>query len=381
MAKTWSPQGCTPVHYYHQRRRDKVSVISGISVSPRRQRLGLYYQLYFDNIGQEEVCLFLRELLRHLRGPVIVLLDNSSTHQGLPLRQLLQRHRRLLELEIIPHEARLKLTRLIRDACQYEGESAIELVRTHEFVNIANQVMERPIYVLEPDEWGEEYMHADYAWLRSQRELIMRIPTTIELVEILADYLQQGLLRRGAVNAIRNSCNCGFSFAAQEERGDKVKISVEILSVDEIPDADLSHEHVNIRSLVKRMDRALEGKDAAGVLHVAASIFETLAKDVLKNPNVDNRPLGGFFEAYRQRSLLPDTILDYMLQVYKDRNTTPLAGHGSTKAPDISEEHAIVLAELTKAIIRSERSLAVRSTSAKHILGSHEHSKKAPGSG
>jgi putative transposase len=95
VAKTWSPQGCTPVHYYHQRRRDKVSVISGISVSPRRQRLGLYYHLYFDNIGQEEVCLFLRELLLHLRGPVIVLLDNSSTHQGLPLRQLLRRHRRL----------------------------------------------------------------------------------------------------------------------------------------------------------------------------------------------------------------------------------------------------------------------------------------------
>ncbi|MGA3088330.1 MAG: IS630 family transposase [Terriglobales bacterium] len=94
VAKTWSPQGCTPVHYYHQRRRDKVSVISGISVSPRRQRLGLYYQLYFDNIGQEEVRRFLCELLRHLRGPVIVLLDNSSTHQGAPLQRLLRRHRR-----------------------------------------------------------------------------------------------------------------------------------------------------------------------------------------------------------------------------------------------------------------------------------------------
>lgn len=95
MAKTWSPQGCTPVHYHRQRRRDKVSVISGISVSPKQQRLGLYYQLYFDNIGQEEVCLFLRGLLRHLRGPVIVLLDNSSTHQGQRLQQLLRQHSRL----------------------------------------------------------------------------------------------------------------------------------------------------------------------------------------------------------------------------------------------------------------------------------------------
>ena len=64
-------------------------------MSPKRHRLGLYYLLYLDNIGQQEVCLFLRELLRHLRGPVIVLLDNSSTHQGKPLQKLLQRQSRL----------------------------------------------------------------------------------------------------------------------------------------------------------------------------------------------------------------------------------------------------------------------------------------------
>jgi hypothetical protein len=48
----------------------------------------------YDNIAQEEVCVFLRDLLRHLRCPVIVLLDNSSTHQGDP-GELLRRHPRL----------------------------------------------------------------------------------------------------------------------------------------------------------------------------------------------------------------------------------------------------------------------------------------------
>jgi putative transposase len=38
---------------------------------------------------------FLRELLRQLRGPLIVLLDNSSTHGGEPLQKLLARHPRL----------------------------------------------------------------------------------------------------------------------------------------------------------------------------------------------------------------------------------------------------------------------------------------------
>jgi transposase len=95
VVRTWSPAGETPIHRHRQGRRDKVSVISGVSVSPKRQRLNLYYLLFADNIGQQEVCLFLQELLRHLRGPVIVLLDNSSTHKGEPLQRLLQDHSRL----------------------------------------------------------------------------------------------------------------------------------------------------------------------------------------------------------------------------------------------------------------------------------------------
>jgi transposase len=95
VVRTWAPQGQTPIHLHRQGRRDKISVISGISVSPRRHRLGLYYLLFYDNIGQDEVCVFLRELLRCLRGQVIVLLDNSSTHKGAPIEQLLGQHRRL----------------------------------------------------------------------------------------------------------------------------------------------------------------------------------------------------------------------------------------------------------------------------------------------
>lgn len=95
VVRTWAPQGQTPIHRHRQGRRDKISVISGISLSPRRHRLSLYYLLFFDNIGQEEVCRFLRELLRHLRGPVIALLDNSSTHKGGPVEQLQRQHRRL----------------------------------------------------------------------------------------------------------------------------------------------------------------------------------------------------------------------------------------------------------------------------------------------
>jgi transposase len=48
--------------------------------------------------------MFLRELLRHTRGPIIVLLDNSSTHKGAPLEQVLGQHRRL-RIEYFPSYA------------------------------------------------------------------------------------------------------------------------------------------------------------------------------------------------------------------------------------------------------------------------------------
>lgn len=102
VVKTWAPQGQTPTHSHRQSYREKISAISAISVSPQQRRLGLYYQLSLDSIGQQEVSRFIRHLLRHLRGgPVILLLDNASMHRGRLLRQLPQQHKRL-HIEYFP---------------------------------------------------------------------------------------------------------------------------------------------------------------------------------------------------------------------------------------------------------------------------------------
>jgi len=98
--KTWAPRGQTPIQR-HRYRRDKISAISGISVSPRRRRLGLYCHLYEDNIGHVEVVEFMRDLLRHLRGHVVILLDNISSHRGGAIEELCERFARL-HLEYFP---------------------------------------------------------------------------------------------------------------------------------------------------------------------------------------------------------------------------------------------------------------------------------------
>lgn len=98
--KTWAPRGQTPLQR-HRYRREKVSVISGVSVSPQRHHFGLYFQCHHKNIQQAEVCDFLRHLLRHLRRQVIVLWDNAPIHKGEPIRKLCRRYRRL-HLEALP---------------------------------------------------------------------------------------------------------------------------------------------------------------------------------------------------------------------------------------------------------------------------------------
>jgi len=92
--RTWAPRGTTPI-VRHRYRRDKVSAISAVTVSPQRHRCGLYAHFHCDNISQVEVALFLRLLLRHLAGAIIVLWDGGSIHGGPAVTTLLARHPRL----------------------------------------------------------------------------------------------------------------------------------------------------------------------------------------------------------------------------------------------------------------------------------------------
>jgi transposase len=85
----------------HHQRHDRISVISALSISPTRQRLGLYWQFHVKNIQHPEVCDFLRDLLRHLRGHVIVLWDGAKIHRGHPIAKLCRRFPRL-HLERLP---------------------------------------------------------------------------------------------------------------------------------------------------------------------------------------------------------------------------------------------------------------------------------------
>lgn len=100
--RTQAPRGQTPILKQKASHRDKVSVIAALSISPGRDHLSLYFQTHpKDWINKDKAAAFVHQLLRQVRGPVLVLWDRGSMHQGKPIEQLCQRYRRL-RIEYLP---------------------------------------------------------------------------------------------------------------------------------------------------------------------------------------------------------------------------------------------------------------------------------------
>lgn len=92
--RTWGPAGKTPIHRSFDR-RDRISAISCLTVSPRQGRINFYFDLLADNqtVKAEHTIEFLQNLKKHLGGPMTVIWDGSSVHtKSKKVRAYLSRH-------------------------------------------------------------------------------------------------------------------------------------------------------------------------------------------------------------------------------------------------------------------------------------------------
>lgn len=98
--RTWAPRGQTPIHYSWDR-RDRLSAISAITVSPIRRRLGLYFKLLDQNITAQEAVPFIASLLEHFPKGIILVWDRWMVHRS-ATRQLVQRFQKRVLIEWLP---------------------------------------------------------------------------------------------------------------------------------------------------------------------------------------------------------------------------------------------------------------------------------------
>ncbi len=98
--RTWAPRGQTPIHKSWDR-RDRLSAISAITVSPKRHRLGLYFDILDHNVKTDDFETFVAYLLRRLSRPLILVMDRYSVHRA-AAKRLAERFGRRIAIEWLP---------------------------------------------------------------------------------------------------------------------------------------------------------------------------------------------------------------------------------------------------------------------------------------
>lgn len=78
---TWAPSGHTPIQRAWDR-RDRLSALVALSLSPRRRHIGLNYHLQRGNVHGPDATLFLRTMHHQLQRKLIVVVDRYSVHRS-----------------------------------------------------------------------------------------------------------------------------------------------------------------------------------------------------------------------------------------------------------------------------------------------------------
>ena len=249
-----------------------------------------------------------------------------------------------LKYEVLSQNFYVYLTRYLNDWCEENEDGLAIIMRKNRLINLSRTISGGKIYTLTDD-----LEPIEFSWHDSNFLLIFRELNTIEFIEFICDLINYEYFRIDFINDLLKKEGASFYIYSSS-----AELAIEIYSIEEIGKEKLDEEHLNIRTLVARMDSAFENEDYANVLHASASIFEVMAKDIIRIDSVQDQTLKSFFDRYRNESKLPHEILDYILETYNNRNITSLAGHGSLTLPEITKEQSLILNEMTKAFVRIE---------------------------
>lgn len=253
-----------------------------------------------------------------------------------------------LEYEWIPLSAKAHLIRLLDRYCPPHVNPRTRIPYLQRIVNLANNLSERKFFDLDTDQF-DDYFPEDVARLETEFMICIRRLNPIQFIEFLGTVVEYEYIDTNDANIILKEINS--SVAIELDTTGHLSISILPMADKSALDNDASP---NLRTILRRMDSYLNDEDYAAVLLNSAMAIEFISKQIYGSSKIYNQSFGSYFEGYKNKTTLPEPIIDWMLQIYKRRNTEPLASHGSPLPPSITCEEASLIAEMTKAFIRYE---------------------------
>lgn len=133
--RTWAPKGQTSVLRSGDR-RDRLSVLSAVTCSPKRYRLGLYFSIERHHIRAADFVAFVADLLNHFPRGILLGMDRWMVHRS-GARQLKARFGSRADVEWLPayapelnpveqvwnHRKYSRLTNLIPDHVEHLAQA------------------------------------------------------------------------------------------------------------------------------------------------------------------------------------------------------------------------------------------------------------------
>jgi len=142
--RTWAPRGSKPVLDCWDR-RDRLSAISCITLSPKASRLNLYFDLLDHNVHGEDVVEFLRQLKRQLGSPLTVLWDGSNVHsKSKVVRAYLAKHPEIVAENLPAYAPELNPDELVWGWSKNAGLANLAAEDTDE---LADRIIDELIYL------------------------------------------------------------------------------------------------------------------------------------------------------------------------------------------------------------------------------------------
>ena len=169
--------------------------------------------------------------------------------------------------------------------------------------NRSRNLVGKRIYRLEADDWGDFSEPAEHAWHYAEFELLLRRLDTVQFVELLGEMIEEEVFTISWVNRQLERDGLGFRYT---RAGGLVVELLAVTELEALAEAQpMSAWHGNIRLLLERMETAAASSDHSALIHASATVFETLAKEVVGISTVQDQTLKSFFDRYRKDSGLP----------------------------------------------------------------------------
>ena len=104
--RTWAPRGQTPVLRTKMRSWKRMSAIGALAYR-RDGRSRVLMRFHRGEVRTPQVLAFLRHLLRHLRGEIVLIWDGLQAHRAKQVREFVERQPRLQVVRLPPYAPEL----------------------------------------------------------------------------------------------------------------------------------------------------------------------------------------------------------------------------------------------------------------------------------